>query len=121
MTYSLNEESRVELNKTTSIEYHLLPLKQWLLDEDITEICINRPHEVFIERCNGVWERFQEERLTFDHLMSMATSIACYVGQDISDTRPILSADLSHGKRIQIVLPPACESDTISITIRKPS
>ena len=89
-------------------------------DHAITEICINRPGEVWCER-NCVWETHKVASLTDAHLRSLSTAIAKFARNEISETRPILSAVLPRGERIQIVWPPACESGTISITIRKPS
>ncbi|MFV1309869.1 ATPase, T2SS/T4P/T4SS family, partial [Klebsiella pneumoniae] len=46
---------------------------------------------------------------------------ADFCSDSVSETKPILSATLPTGERVQVVLPPATEQDTISITIRKPS
>jgi len=59
--------------------------------------------------------------MTLQHLESFATAVAKFVSNDVSDVRPILSAILPKGERVQIVRPPACEHGTISVTIRKPS
>lgn len=108
------------VQRATSVNYHLEPVSQWMEDDEVTEICINRPGEVFCER-QSVWERHEVPALTLDHCISLATATAKLAKQDISDTRPILSAVLPAGQRVQIVLPPACEHGTVSITIRKPS
>jgi type IV secretion system protein VirB11 len=108
------------LNRATSVNFHLEFAQQWMRDPAITEICVNRPYEVFCERQN-VWERHEAPQLSLAHLVSLATATARFASNDVSDTRPILSAILPAGERIQIVLPPACEHGTVSITIRKPS
>ncbi|MGI4850805.1 MAG: P-type DNA transfer ATPase VirB11 [Janthinobacterium lividum] len=113
-------DSMPPLDQATSVHYHLAFAKEWLDDPEITEICVNRPFEVFCERQN-VWERYDRPDLTQEHLMSLATAMAKFVGQDISEDHPLLSAVMPEGERIQIVLPPACELGTVSITIRKPS
>ena len=59
--------------------------------------------------------------LTYGHLHSLATAVAKFSSNEISDTHPILSAVLPKGERIQVVTPPACEQGTISVTIRKSS
>jgi type IV secretion system protein VirB11 len=90
-------------------------------DETITEVCVNRPGEVFIERASR-WEHHECEALTLQHLVGLATATAKYHnGQDINEDAPILSAVLPGKERIQIVRPPACEHGTYSLTIRKPS
>lgn len=40
---------------------------------------------------------------------------------NIEDIKPGLSATLESGERCQVIVPPACERDTVSVTIRKPS
>ncbi|HFK4316557.1 TPA: P-type DNA transfer ATPase VirB11, partial [Klebsiella aerogenes] len=42
-------------------------------------------------------------------------------GDNIEDIKPGLSATLESGERCQVIVPPACERDTVSVTIRKPS
>ena len=89
-------------------------------DNAITEVCVNQPGEVFCER-DCVWERHDCAALDFKYLMSFATAIAKFSDNDISGNLPILSAVLPAGERVQVVIPPACETGKISITIRKPS
>lgn len=115
-----NEFIAGELNRATSVNFHLAPLKQWMEDPEITEVCVNRPYEVFCERA-GRWEQHQVQELSYEHLKSLGTAVAKFTNNDVSDTKPILSAILPFGERVQIVLPPACEHETVSVTIRKPS
>lgn len=108
------------ISRSASVDHHMAPLAEWMGDPEITEICINRPFEVWCER-NCVWETHKVVALTDAHLRSLSTAIAKFARNEISDLRPILSAVLPKGERIQVVWPPACESGTVSITIRKPS
>lgn len=109
------------IDRAASVNYLLAFADKWMQDQAITEICVNRPHEVFCERQN-VWERHEVPELSFDQSMSLATAVAKFAfNQEISESRPILSAILPQGQRVQIVQPPACEYETVSVTIRKPS
>jgi len=117
---SQHTENIPAFDRATSIHHYLAFAKKWLEDTQITEICVNRPFQVFCERQN-IWECHDVPELTQIHLLSLATAIAKFVNQDISETQPLLSAVMPEGERIQIVLPPACEPGTVSITIRKPS
>jgi type IV secretion system protein VirB11 len=108
------------VERSTSVVFHLEPLARWLKDPKVTEIAVNRPSEVFVERA-GRWERHEVAELTFDHLVSLGTAIASYFKLEVSETNPILSAVLPDGERVQVVRPPACEHGTVSVTIRKPS
>jgi type IV secretion system protein VirB11 len=107
-------------DRAASVNYLLGFAKKWMDDPAITEVCVNRPGEVFCERQN-VWERHEVPELTQAHLISLATAVAKYSSNDVSENRPILSAIMPGGERVQIVLPPACEHGTVSVTIRKPS
>lgn len=120
MTSNRNEYLSGDLTRSTSVNFHLSPFKQWLDDPEVTEICVNRPNEVFCERA-GKWERHEVAELTWRHLLSLATATAKFISGEVSDKCPVLSATLPGGERIQIVRPPACEHETLSVTIRKPS
>jgi type IV secretion system protein VirB11 len=108
------------LHRASSVLYFLEILNEWMKDPAVTEICINRPFEVFIEKEAG-WKRYDVPKMDYEHLESFGTAVAKFVENEISDVRPVLSAVLPRGERIQVVMPPACEHNTISVTIRKPS
>ncbi|MGZ9709403.1 P-type DNA transfer ATPase VirB11 [Glaciimonas sp. GNP009] len=104
----------------STLAIHLEPLSRFLSDSDVTEICINEPHKVFIEGRVG-WTVHLVEALTFDWCMDAAKLIANWANQSITEESPMLSAQLPDGERVQIVLPPTVPSGTVSITIRRPS
>lgn len=111
----------LEFSRGTSVLSTLAPLDPWMKDTEITEVCINRPGEVFVER-GSRWEQHPCPELTLSHLAGLAVAVAKFSNnQDINENQPILSAMLPNNERIQIVRPPACEQATYSITIRKPS
>ena len=102
----------------SSLHFFLAPLRTILDDEQVTEVCINKPHEAFIQRYSG----WTHEKLAFASVSwcrNMASLVANRTNQGIDENSPLLSADLPSGERIQFVLPPAAEH--ISITIRRPS
>lgn len=99
---------------------YLEPLRPFLADESLNEICINRPRELWTEGRAG-WTRHEMPDLSFNQCRQLATLIASYNGKSISDGKPVLSAGLPNGERVQVIIPPACEPHTVSITIRKPS
>lgn len=104
----------------TALETYLEPLKK-LFDEDgVSEISINRPFEAWVENKGDIRYESMPE-LDLDHLKGLATLVAQSSEQRISEESPLLSATLSTGYRIQIVMPPACEPGTLVISIRKPS
>jgi type IV secretion system protein VirB11 len=107
-------------DEPSSLALFLGPLAFLLDDPEVTEICINQPGTAFVERQSG-WTQDALPFATFDWCMSIAKLVANYTRQRISANDPLLSATLPGGERIQIVLPPATEDRTVSITIRRPS
>lgn len=90
-------------------------------DPSVTELAINRPGEIFFER-NGKWEVLDRSDLTYDLAETFAVNAAIFNAQTFeAKTRPILSAVLPNGERLQAVAPPACPEGRISLTVRRPS
>ncbi|HHY0626547.1 TPA: P-type DNA transfer ATPase VirB11 [Vibrio parahaemolyticus] len=113
-------ETNASVERDASVKFLFEPIAKWLNDPDITEIAINRPYEIWIEKASQ-WQCFDVPELSYDRLMSMATSVAAFTNNNIAITTPMLSAVLPKGERVQFVIPPACEEGTVSLTIRKPS
>ncbi|MDM0001154.1 P-type DNA transfer ATPase VirB11 [Variovorax sp. J22P240] len=107
-------------DEPSSLALFLGPLAPLLGDTAVTEICINQPGSAFVERQTG-WTQELLPAATFDWCMSIAKLVANFTRQRISASEPLLSATLPGGERIQVVLPPATEDRTVSITIRRPS
>ena len=84
-----------------------------------TDLFVNRPGEVFVKG-GSEKVRFAATELTFERCMSLAGAIARFTNQSISAKHPILSAQLPGGERMQIVIPPAVEDGTVSLSIRVP-
>lgn len=99
---------------------YLSPLRPYLADGDNTEIAVNRPGELWTESRRG-WVRHEAPELTFEACMRLALLIANFNNKAIDNGKPILSAAMIYGERVQVVIPPACEDQTVSLTIRKPS
>jgi type IV secretion system protein VirB11 len=89
---------------------------------DVTEICINRPGELYLES-RGAWCRVEVPALTFERARQFCTAVVneSNTGQRITDTDPVVSLTFPTGERAQFVIPPACEAGKTSITIRLPS
>ena len=102
------------------LDFHIAPLRVHLDRPDVTELVINRPGEVGIER-HGGWSWEDIPQLDLDWLETIGTSVANFTAQRVTPETPICSSSLPTGERVQIVAPPACESGRYSLTIRKPS
>lgn len=97
----------------------LRPFDDFLAIPSATEIVVNRPGEVFVE-AGPLWSRHAAPALTLQRCWSLANAVASYTSRQIDAGAPLLSAQLPGGQRIQIIVPPAVERDTVSITIRIP-
>lgn len=93
------------------------PLEPIFADENITEVMINGPNQIYIERSGKLMisdARFRDEH----HLQQIAQRIATRVGRRVDSSSPLCDARLPDGSRVNIVLPPIALDGT-SISIRK--
>ena len=99
-----------------SLRAFLKPVVGFLDDPDVSEILINGPREVWVER-RGKLHR-TEATFTEEGLLAAARNMAQYVGRPLTDERPRLDARLPDGSRIHVVLAPVARRGT-TISIRK--
>lgn len=92
----------------------LSPLQDFLDDHTVSEILINKPQEVFIEH-DGKLTRFDIPALTSQYLRRLFLLIANENKQVLSESTPMLSGSLEDGSRVQLVIPPASQYETLSI------
>ncbi len=104
-------------NKDQQVQQLLRPLAELLERDDVTELTINRPGEVWIKTSNN-WIPETIAELTADYLQSLATALITFNGLS---PKSIVSVTLPNGQRGQIVMPPACIEGTLSMSIRKHS
>jgi type IV secretion system protein VirB11 len=101
-----------------ALNTYLEPLRDVLNIEGISEVSINQPGEVWIDQ-RGKRIRFIKPEVDLKYLKFLARLVAQSTAQDISEQKPLLSATLPEGYRIQIIYPPACEADKVIVSIRK--
>ena len=95
----------------------LKPIEHLILDESVSEIMINGPDRVFIER-HGFLQQEKDISLDGKALMVAVKNIARRLGDDISEVKPILDSRLPDGSRVAAVIPP-CSLNGVTLTIRK--
>lgn len=95
-------------------------LNPLLADPEVTELCINRPREAYLETRSG-WRCHALPQADFDWCVRFAKLVANSTQQRIDASAPLLSASLPGGERVQIVLPPATTADCVAIAIRRPA
>lgn len=101
----------------TALDTFLDPLKALFAEDGIQEISVNRPGEAWVEKY-GDMRREELPGMTLEHMRSLAHLIAQSTSQSISEEKPLLSANLPGGYRIQIIIPPACDAGVV-MAIRK--
>jgi pilus assembly protein CpaF len=95
----------------------LRPIEHLILDPDISEIMVNGPQRIFIEK-DGHLLPVPDVKLTPESLLVAVKNIARRLGDDISESKPILDSRLPDGSRVAAVLPP-CSIHGVALTIRK--
>jgi len=109
-------------NEFLDYQYKVLGVREFMMSPEVTEICINRPGELYLET-NAGWQRIEVPTLTFERARQFCTAVVneSNTGQRITDADPVVSLTFPTGQRAQFVIPPACEAGNVSITIRLPS
>lgn len=100
------------------LDSFLAPLASLLARDDVTDIFINRPGEVWVESAGGTIAVETIDGLTEDVLGQLARQIAAANAQGIHRSQPLLSATLPDGSRVQVVAPPATRGGHI-LAIRR--
>ncbi len=100
-----------------SVGTFLSPLKEYLADDSVSEVLVNGPNEIFIER-KGILEKTPARFLDEQALQAAVRNIAQFVGRRIDDENPILDARLPDGSRVAAVIPP-CSRKGTTLSIRK--
>jgi len=93
------------------------PLEPLLADDSITEIMVNGPKKIFIERKG----RIHRVNITFEsneHLMRIIERIVAPLGRRIDESSPTVNARLKDGSRVNAVIPPISLIGPV-LTIRK--
>lgn len=104
----------------SALELTLRSLGPLLSRPGLTELCINRPGEAFLESGEG-WSRVSLPSADFHWCWRFAKLVANHTRQRIDETHPLLSAALPGGERVQIAMPPATAQGRVAISIRRPA
>ena len=117
-------EQRIQLNEIeeatlaaelTNDMIGLGPLEPYLEDDEVTDVLVNGPFDVYVER-RGKLEKTPARFRDGEHLVGVAQCIAAAVGRRIDEASPMVDARLADGSRVNIVLPPlVLNGGTISI------
>ena len=97
---------------------YLAPFAELLARDDVTDIYVNRPGEVWAETLGGGIERHQLPTLSRSVLARLAVQIAAWTHQGVNRAHPLLSASLPSGERVQVIAAPATRGE-LALAIRK--
>ncbi|MHC2066201.1 CpaF family protein [Bremerella sp. T1] len=91
------------------------PLASLMADPAVTDILVNGPHQIYVERF-GQLEQTKVQFRDDDHLIRIIQRIASRVGRRIDEGSPMVDARLADGSRVNATLPPATiDGPTLSI------
>jgi pilus assembly protein CpaF len=93
------------------------PLERLLSDDTVTEIMVNGPHDIWIERQGRLYPttvQFNDE----SHLRRIINKMVAQVGRRIDESSPMVDARLPDGSRVNAIIPPLSLSGPL-VTIRK--
>ncbi len=101
----------------STISYHMAPVADLLADPTVSEVMINGPDTIFIER-GGRLIRCEDRAFeSDDQLMAACINIAQFSGKRVDTEVPRIDGRLPDGSRVHIVIPPI--SPVITVAIRK--
>jgi pilus assembly protein CpaF len=93
------------------------PLERLLADENVSEIMVNGPHDIWVERQGRLYEttlRFNDD----SHLRRIINKMVAQVGRRIDESSPMVDARLPDGSRVNAIIAPLSLSGPL-LTIRK--
>ena len=104
-------------NSNSFLVLFLEPIRVYLEDDDVSEIMINGPSNVYIEK-KGKLQKTEAKFISEPALKAAAANIAKSVGRFLNEDNPRLDARLPDGSRVHAVIPPLSRCGTV-IAIRK--
>ncbi|MDA8332352.1 MAG: CpaF family protein [Candidatus Dormibacteraeota bacterium] len=91
------------------------PLEVLLKNPDITEIMINGPEKIYVER-KGRLQRYPARFDSNEHLMQIIDRIVSSIGRRVDESSPMVDARLKDGSRVNVIIPPlALQGPTMTI------
>src|SRR5688500_16573984 len=100
-----------------SLAYFLKPVADLLADPSVSEVMINGPATIYVER-GGKLVRVPNAFAGEAELLACARNVAQFSGKRIDEHAPRFDGRLPDGSRVHVVLPP-CARDGITVAIRK--
>ncbi len=112
---NLDEERLID--ELMAESFGLGPLEPYMHDPDVTDILVNGPYEVYVER----FGRLQETNTVFadeEHLMQIIGRVVARVGRRVDENSPMVDARLPDGSRVNAIIPPLALNGAV-LSIRR--
>ncbi len=93
------------------------PLESLLADDTVTDIMVNGPSRIYVERGGKLYATNAAFR-DHPHVLNVATRIVTRVGRRVDESSPLVDARLEDGSRVKVIMPPLA-IDGVAISIRK--
>jgi len=93
------------------------PIGPHLRDPSVTEVMVNGPHQIYIER-KGKLSLIEEHYKDNEHVMRAVDNIIIPLGRSVDRSQPLVDARLPDGSRVNAIIPPCCLNGP-TVTIRK--
>ncbi|HUS48156.1 MAG TPA: CpaF family protein [Phycisphaerae bacterium] len=108
--------TRVNIFEST-VEHFLAPIMPFMRDPKVSEIMINSPQEIYIER-EGKLVKTDAKFADDESLLAAVNNVLQYTGKRLTSEHPLVDSRLPDGSRVHVILPPLSRSG-ICMTIRK--
>lgn len=116
---SVASATKQQENSSVFLQQYLGIFQKFLNDPEVSEICVNTPGQVWIERSGlAKMECVEDSEITNEILWRLGRLVANYSDQSIAIDKPLLSASLPSGERIQFATPPVSRFG-VALSIRK--
>jgi len=93
------------------------PIEKFLADDTVTEIMVNRPDQIYVER-QGRLELTSERFLNENQIHAVIQRIIQPLGRHVDESVPYVDARLADGSRVHVIIPPLALNGP-KLTIRK--
>lgn len=117
MKISNREMSQKTVAATLDLAFGLGPLEPFLQDGNVTEIMVNGPEQIFVEK-KGKIERTKAKFFNEQQLFTAIERILAPIGRRIDESQPYVDGRLSDGSRVNAIIPPISLTGPV-LTVRK--
>jgi pilus assembly protein CpaF len=101
----------------TTVEHFLAPILPYMQDPAVSEIMVNSPDEIYVER-EGKLVKTDAKFEDNEALMSAVNNLLQFTGKRVTTEHPLIDSRLPDGSRVHVILGPICRNGTC-VTIRK--